>query len=119
MLPVGYLPCTQDPPTGQNMARVLDEIIAEARAAEASGWDGCFVTEHHQQPDGYLPSPLLMAGLIGMRQFPVGNALHGHEDRRRAVLFPRRGRRGQHRHAQRRRAEKSPSHAIPPIGLSY
>jgi alkanesulfonate monooxygenase SsuD/methylene tetrahydromethanopterin reductase-like flavin-dependent oxidoreductase (luciferase family) len=67
MLPVGYLPCTQDPPSGQNMARVLDEIIAEARAAEASGWDGCFITEHHQQPDGYLPSPLLMAGLIGMR----------------------------------------------------
>jgi alkanesulfonate monooxygenase SsuD/methylene tetrahydromethanopterin reductase-like flavin-dependent oxidoreductase (luciferase family) len=67
MLPVGYLPCTQDPPAGRNMARVLDEIIAEAQAAEASGWDGCFITEHHQQPDGYLPNPLLMAGLIGMR----------------------------------------------------
>ena len=54
MLPVGYLPCTQDPPDGRNMARVLDEIMAEAQAAEASGWDGCFITEHHQQPDGYL-----------------------------------------------------------------
>jgi alkanesulfonate monooxygenase SsuD/methylene tetrahydromethanopterin reductase-like flavin-dependent oxidoreductase (luciferase family) len=67
MLPVGYLPCTQDPPEGRNMARVIDEIIAEAAAAEASGWDGCFITEHHQQADGYLPNPLLMAGLIGMR----------------------------------------------------
>ncbi len=67
MLPVGYLPCTQDPPSGANMSRVIDEIIAEAQAAEASGWDGCFITEHHQQEDGYLPNPLLMAGLVGMR----------------------------------------------------
>ena len=67
MLPVGYLPCTQDPPSGSNMGRVIDEIIAEARAAEASGWDGCFLTEHHQQEDGYLPNPLLLAGLVGMK----------------------------------------------------
>jgi alkanesulfonate monooxygenase SsuD/methylene tetrahydromethanopterin reductase-like flavin-dependent oxidoreductase (luciferase family) len=67
MLPVGYLPCTQDPPSGENMARVIDEILAEADAAEASGWDGCFITEHHQQEDGYLPNPLLTAGLVGMR----------------------------------------------------
>ncbi len=67
MLPVGYLPCTQDPPSGANMARVIEEIIAEAQAAEASGWDGCFITEHHQQEDGYLPNPLLVAGLVGMR----------------------------------------------------
>jgi alkanesulfonate monooxygenase SsuD/methylene tetrahydromethanopterin reductase-like flavin-dependent oxidoreductase (luciferase family) len=67
MLPVGYLPCTQDPPSGADMARVIDEIAAEAQAAEASGWDGCFITEHHQQADGYLPNPLLMAGLVGMK----------------------------------------------------
>jgi alkanesulfonate monooxygenase SsuD/methylene tetrahydromethanopterin reductase-like flavin-dependent oxidoreductase (luciferase family) len=64
---VGYLPCTQDPPSGANMTRVIDEIIAEAQMAEASGWDGCFISEHHQQADGYLPNPLLMAGLVGMR----------------------------------------------------
>src|SRR5713101_3823935 len=67
MLPVGYLPTTQDPPSGANMARVIDEIIAEAQACEESGWDGLFVTEHHQQADGYLPNPLLVAGLVGMR----------------------------------------------------
>lgn len=67
MLPVGYLPCTQDPPSGANMARVIEEIIAEAQMVEASGWDGCFITEHHQQEDGYLPNPLLMAGLVGMK----------------------------------------------------
>jgi len=49
------------------MTRVLDEIVAEAQAAEASGWDGCFITEHHQQEDGYLPNPLLVAGLVGMK----------------------------------------------------
>lgn len=67
MLPVGYLPCTQDPPAGTDMSRVIDEIITEAQAAESSGWDGCFITEHHQQEDGYLSNPLLMAGLIGMK----------------------------------------------------
>jgi len=49
------------------MARVIDEILGEAQAVEASGWDGCFITEHHQQEDGYLPNPLLMAGLVGMK----------------------------------------------------
>jgi alkanesulfonate monooxygenase SsuD/methylene tetrahydromethanopterin reductase-like flavin-dependent oxidoreductase (luciferase family) len=49
------------------MARLIDEIVAEAEACEANGWDGVFLTEHHQQPDGYLPNPLLMAGLVGMR----------------------------------------------------
>lgn len=67
MLPVGYLPCTQDPPSGANMTRVIDEIIAEAQAVEANGWDGCFITEHHQQTDGYLPNPLLVASLVGMK----------------------------------------------------
>jgi alkanesulfonate monooxygenase SsuD/methylene tetrahydromethanopterin reductase-like flavin-dependent oxidoreductase (luciferase family) len=57
MLPVGYLPCTQDPPDGRNMARVLDEIMAEAQAAEASGWNGCFITEHHQQRTVIYPTP--------------------------------------------------------------
>ena len=67
MIPVGYLPCTQDPPSGANMTRVIDELMAEAQAAEASGWDGCFLTEHHQQEDGYLPNPLLLAGMVGMK----------------------------------------------------
>jgi alkanesulfonate monooxygenase SsuD/methylene tetrahydromethanopterin reductase-like flavin-dependent oxidoreductase (luciferase family) len=64
---VAYLPCTQDPPRGETIARVIDEIVAEAQAAEASGFDGCFITEHHQQEDGYLPNPLLVAGLVGMK----------------------------------------------------
>jgi alkanesulfonate monooxygenase SsuD/methylene tetrahydromethanopterin reductase-like flavin-dependent oxidoreductase (luciferase family) len=64
---VGYFPCTQDPPKGKNIGRILHEVVAEAQAAEEAGFDGCFVSEHHQQEDGYLPNPLLMAGLIGMK----------------------------------------------------
>jgi alkanesulfonate monooxygenase SsuD/methylene tetrahydromethanopterin reductase-like flavin-dependent oxidoreductase (luciferase family) len=49
MIHVGYLACTQDPPSGANMTRVINETIAEAQMAEASGWDSCFISEHHQQ----------------------------------------------------------------------
>lgn len=67
MLPVGYFPCTQDPPDGRNIARVIDELVEQAELCEAVGFDGFYFTEHHQQEDGYLPAPVLMAGLIGMR----------------------------------------------------
>ena len=67
MLPVGYFPCTQDAPDGKNIARVIDELVEQAELCEAVGFDGFFFTEHHQQQDGYLPAPVLMAGLIGMR----------------------------------------------------
>lgn len=66
IMKVGYFPCTQDPPAGKNVATMIDEIIAQAKLCEAVGFDGFFFTEHHQQQDGYLPSPVLMAGLIGM-----------------------------------------------------
>jgi len=64
---VGYFPCTQDPPHGDNVDVLIDEIIEQAKLCEAVGFDGFFFTEHHQQEDGYLPSPVLMAGLIGMQ----------------------------------------------------
>lgn len=67
MLPVGYYPCTQDPPRGENPDRLIDELVEQARTAEEVGFDGFYFTEHHQQPDGYLPAPVLLAGLIGMR----------------------------------------------------
>ncbi len=67
MLPVGYFPCTQDPPAGKNVAGLIDELVEQAELCEAVGFDGFYFTEHHQQEDGYLPAPVLMAGLIGMR----------------------------------------------------
>jgi alkanesulfonate monooxygenase SsuD/methylene tetrahydromethanopterin reductase-like flavin-dependent oxidoreductase (luciferase family) len=66
-LPVGYFPCTQDPPKGENVARMIDEIVEQAEVCEQVGFDGFFFTEHHQQEDGYLPAPVLMAGMVGMR----------------------------------------------------
>ncbi len=66
-IPVGYFPCTQDPPDGARVDRLIDEILEQAQACEAAGFDGFFFTEHHQQEDGYLPAPVLMAGLVGMK----------------------------------------------------
>jgi alkanesulfonate monooxygenase SsuD/methylene tetrahydromethanopterin reductase-like flavin-dependent oxidoreductase (luciferase family) len=67
MLKVGYFPCTQDPPRAENIAQVLEEAVVEAQAAEQSGFDSCLFSEHHQQPDGYIPNTLLLAGMVGMK----------------------------------------------------
>lgn len=67
MLPVNFFPCTQDPPNGDNIGRVIQEIFEQAELCEQVGFDGFFFTEHHQQEDGYLPNPVLMAGLVGAR----------------------------------------------------
>ena len=60
---VGYFPCTQDPPRGENIARIMSEVIVEAQIAEKVGFDSCLFSEHHQQADAYIPNPLLAAGL--------------------------------------------------------
>jgi alkanesulfonate monooxygenase SsuD/methylene tetrahydromethanopterin reductase-like flavin-dependent oxidoreductase (luciferase family) len=67
MLPVGYFPCTQDAPKGANVDRLIDEIMEQAELCEQVGFDGFYFTEHHQQDDGYLPAPVLMAGMVGAR----------------------------------------------------
>lgn len=67
MIPVAYYPCTQDAPDGRNIARLIDEIMAQAECCEKYNYDGFYFTEHHQQADGYLPNPVLMAGLVGAR----------------------------------------------------
>jgi len=66
MLKLGYFPCTQDPPRGENIGRVLREAIVEAQAAEEAGFDSCLFSEHHQQEDGYIPNVILMAGMVGV-----------------------------------------------------
>src|SRR4030095_15368122 len=50
-----------NPPRGEHLDRAIDEAIAEAQLAEASGFDSCFFGEHHQDADGFLPSPLILA----------------------------------------------------------
>lgn len=57
----GICPITEDYPDGADMVRVYNEIVAEAQMAESVGFDSCLVTEHHQQPDGYFPNPLMVA----------------------------------------------------------
>jgi probable F420-dependent oxidoreductase len=53
-----------NPPRGEHLERSIDEVIAEAQLAEASGFDSCFFGEHHQDKDGFLPSPLIVATAV-------------------------------------------------------
>ena len=56
-----------NPPRGEHLERSIDEAIAEAQQAEASGFDSCFFGEHHQDNDGFLPSPLIVATAVAAR----------------------------------------------------
>ena len=56
-----------NPPSGEHLDRCIDEVIAEAQLAEASGFDSCFFGEHHQDQDGFLPSPLIVATAVAAR----------------------------------------------------
>ena len=49
-----------NPPRGEDLPRCVDEVIEESRLAEQAGFDSCFFGEHHQDKDGFLPSPLIM-----------------------------------------------------------
>jgi len=56
-----------NPPRGENLDRAIDEVIAEAQLAEACSFDACFFGEHHQDKDGFLPSPLIVATAVAAR----------------------------------------------------
>ena len=56
-----------NPPRGEDLDRCIDETIAEAQFAEACGFDSCFFGEHHQDADGFLPSPLIVATTVAAR----------------------------------------------------
>src|SRR5262245_44965132 len=53
-----------NPPRGEHLEHSIDEVIAEAQLAEACGFDSCFFGEHHQDKDGFLPSPLIVATAV-------------------------------------------------------
>jgi probable F420-dependent oxidoreductase len=55
------------PLPGTDLPRLVDEVIAEAQQAERCGFDSFFLTEHHQEPAGYFPSPLPLAAAIAAR----------------------------------------------------
>ena len=56
-----------NPPRGEDLDRSIDEVIAEAQLAESCGFDSCFFGEHHQDMDGFLPSPLIVATAVAAR----------------------------------------------------
>ncbi len=45
-------------------AEIVEEMRAQARAAERAGFDGVMTSEHHGGFPGYLPNPLLAAGWL-------------------------------------------------------
>ncbi len=65
------------PPRGDDLDRCVDQVIAEAQLAEASGFDSCFFGEHHQDKDGFLPSPLIVATAVAAqtRTLNVGTSV--------------------------------------------
>jgi probable F420-dependent oxidoreductase len=65
------------PPRGEHLDRCIDEVIAEAQRAEENGFDACFFGEHHQDKDGFLPSPLIVATAVAAqtRNLKVGTSV--------------------------------------------
>jgi probable F420-dependent oxidoreductase len=66
-----------NPPRGESLDRSIDEVIAEAQLAETCGFDSCFFGEHHQDRDGFLPSPLIVATAVAAhtRTLRVGTSV--------------------------------------------
>jgi probable F420-dependent oxidoreductase len=66
-----------NPPRGEHLERCIEQVIAEAQSAEDSGFDACFFGEHHQDKDGFLPSPLIVATAVAAqtRRLRVGTSV--------------------------------------------
>ena len=80
-----------DPPRGERLHQRIDEVLAEAKLAEEAGFDSCFFGEHHQDKDGFLPSPLIVATAVAAHTstlnvgtsvilLPLHNPVHLAED---------------------------------------
>ena len=76
---------------GERLDQRIDEVIAEAQLAEEVGFDSCFFGEHHQDRDGFLPSPLIVATAVAAQTttlkvgtsvilLPLHNPVHLAED---------------------------------------
>ena len=66
MIQFGVMANTHPGP-GTDLQKMADEVIAEAQQAERCGFDSFFLTEHHQEPNGYFASPLPMAAAVAAR----------------------------------------------------
>lgn len=73
----GLLFPLQDPPNGDHIPQLYDEVFAQAELAEQLGFDAFFLPEHHQMPDGYVPAPLTFAAALAARtkRAEIGTAI--------------------------------------------
>ena len=67
MIKLGLYSSIANPPRGDHLDRCVRESIAEAELAEACGFHGFFFGEHHQDRDGFLPSPLIVCAAVAAR----------------------------------------------------
>jgi probable F420-dependent oxidoreductase len=67
MIKLGLYSSIANPPRGDNLDRCVEEAVAEAELAEACGFHGVFFGEHHQDRDGFLPSPLMVCSAVAAR----------------------------------------------------
>ena len=67
MIKLGLYSSIANPPRGDDLDRCVQEAIAEAELAEACGFHGFFFGEHHQDRDGFLPSPLIVCSAVAAR----------------------------------------------------
>lgn len=83
----GLIFTLQDPPHGEHLSRLYDEVFAQAALAEEAGFELFLLPEHHQMPDGYMPAPLTFAAALaahtrraqigtGILQLPLYHPLH-------------------------------------------
>ena len=56
-----------NPPRGDDLDVCVQDTLAEVVACEEAGFDGFFFGEHHQDKDGFLPSPLVVAAAAAAR----------------------------------------------------
>ena len=67
MIKLGLYSSIANPPRGEDLDRCVAETVAEAELAEACGFHGFFFGEHHQDKDGFLPSPLIVCAAVAAR----------------------------------------------------
>ena len=63
----GMIPDTQGTPDAQGLVEMVRRAIAEVTVAEEAGFDGAFLTEHHQEPTGFLPAMFPLLGALATR----------------------------------------------------
>jgi alkanesulfonate monooxygenase SsuD/methylene tetrahydromethanopterin reductase-like flavin-dependent oxidoreductase (luciferase family) len=73
--PGRYEPEAYDPVVAK---QVFEEILEEAVEAEALGWDGFFLTEHHFDAWSLMPSPNILLAMLALktRRMRLGTGVH-------------------------------------------